>query len=322
MTHLNKGLVERIIGSAEGVTFDEAVEIAGEMPQRELLDIAEAVTRRCVPKKFDSCSIINAKSGKCPENCHWCAQSAHHHTGVTEYGLLDAQTMLKAALACSQRGIGRFSFVTSGRRLSKEEVSRVCDAAVLIKSNCGISLCISAGLLDYEDFCRLKEAGITRCHCNLETAPSYFGSLCTTHTHQQKMETMRSALKAGMDVCSGGIIGMGETMTQRIELAFTLKELGVNSIPINVLNPIKGTPLENAEPLSDEELLRTIALFRLIMPTAYLRFAGGVARFSESTLKEAYRAGINAAIIGDMLTTAGADVDSNIRIIKGCGYEF
>lgn len=312
----------RIIATGCGLDMNEAEKLALEASTDELLAAAETVTGHFQPVKFDSCSIINAKSGRCPEDCKWCAQSAHYRTGAAEYSLLDTEKMTMAALMCHERGIGRFSFVTSGRRLNDSEVDAICRCCDEIRSRCGISLCMSSGLLSAVQLEKLYRHGISRYHCNLETAPSFFGTLCTTHDQSQKIKTLKAALKSGMDICSGGIIGMGETVKQRIEFAFKIRELEVMSVPVNVLNPIKGTPLEAQPLMDDDELLRTVALFRLILPKAYLRFAGGLARFSDETMVRAYRAGINSAIIGDMLTTAGADISSNVKLIQEAGYEF
>lgn len=316
------GIVSRIISSRKGLTEMEAEALSCSASTEELLSAAERVTRSCAPLKFDTCSIINAKSGRCPEDCHWCAQSAHYHTGAAEYPLRQDDEIVSAALTSWNHGIGRFSFVTSGRALSDGEIDRLCMVARRIRSECGISLCMSSGLLDAGQFVRIREAGISRYHCNLETAPSLFNTLCTTHGQQQKIDTLNAAREAGLQICSGGIIGMGETESQRIELAFTLKRIGSSSVPVNVLCPVKGTPLENTPFISDEEVLRCVAFFRLILPEAYLRFAGGVARFPEKTLVRAYRTGINAAILGDMLTTAGEDIRTNIKMIEEAGYAF
>lgn len=290
-----------------------------EEDKQALYRAAGEIRDQLAGRRFDTCSIINARSGRCSEDCKWCAQSAFFKTDIEEYELVSEKVCLEMAKLNDEYGVDKFSFVTSGRTLSDRNIDRLCEYARKIKENSGLHLCASMGLLNKAQLQKLLDAGIRRYHCNLETSSAYFSKLCTTHSVEEKIRTIRAAQEIGMEVCSGGIIGMGESMEDRIDLAMTLRELNIKSIPLNVLNPIPGTPLEGTPALSDEEVLTTIAVFRFIHPDAYLRFAGGRMLIAHIET-EAIQAGINAAIVGDLLTTVGSKVREDMEKVKEMGF--
>ncbi len=288
----------------------------------ELYKAAEEITRAMCPTVFDSCSIVNARSGRCSENCKWCAQSAHFSTGCNTYDIIDREECMREARHNHSKGVHRFSLVASGRALRGEALREVCDMLQVIKNEIGIDTCASLGLLGRDELQQLWDAGVRRYHCNLETAPSYFDKLCTTHTIEDKLETIRIARDMGFEICSGGIIGMGESPAQRYELALTLRRACPVSIPVNILCPIPGTPLENSEPLTDDEILTTLAIFRFIHPSVQIRFAGGRQKLSRDTQLRAMRIAVNGAIVGDLLTTVGSQIDDDRTLTHEAGYEF
>lgn len=306
----------------DGHPIDEAdaCRLAASKEKEVLYRAAHEITRRFMGNKFDTCSILNAKSGNCSEDCKWCAQSGHYNTSVTLYPLLPKEECVRHAVYNARQGIGRFALVTSGKRLSAPDLNKITDAVREIKRTSPVKCCASMGLLNREQLQALYDSGVENYHCNIETAPSYFGQLCTTHTIEQKMETIRTAREIGFRICSGGIIGMGETVEQRIEMALFLQKEEIISIPLNLLQPIPGTPLGREARLTEEEFLTTVALFRFINPKAYLRFSGGRAQLSLSTQRKALYIGINAAITGDLLTTTGSRAEADKRLFTSEGY--
>lgn len=287
-----------------------------------LEDKAAEITRRFCPPKFDTCSIVNARSGRCSENCKWCAQSAHFDTGCDNYALVNRDEAFTVARYNAERGIGRFSLVASGRSVRGEALESICKLLEEIHTADGINTCASLGLLGEEELQALWDSGTHRYHCNLETAPSFFPTLCTTHTIADKLATIAAARRIGFEVCSGGIIGMGESRRQRMELAITLRQVEPVSIPLNILAPIPGTPLENTPLISEDEILLTVALFRFAHPAVQLRFAGGRARLSREAMLRAFRIGINGAIVGDLLTTLGSTIAEDRQLVAEAGYEW
>lgn len=309
-----KVLNGELIGKEEGLFLAE------EAPLKELTEAANEIRKHFCENKFDICTIINGKSGKCSENCKFCAQSSFYNTKINEYSLLDSEAIVKEAKYNDERGVLRFSIVTSGRKLSDKEVDSVCESIREIGKNTSVSICGSFGLLSEEQYKKLKEAGLTRVHNNLETSKRNFKNVCTTHTFEEKIQAIKNAKNAGLNVCSGGIMGLGETMEDRIDMVLTLRELGVLSIPVNMLNPIKGTPFENNKLLTNDEMCRIVAVFRFLIPNAAIRLAGGRGLLEDKGEK-CFLSGANAAISGDMLTTSGITIKEDMDLLEKIGYK-
>ena len=311
-------LKEKVI-NGHSLTKEEAMHLSS-AELSALCEAADQIRRHFCGNTFDMCSIINGKSGRCPEDCKYCAQSAHYAANTTVYPLLSPEEILQAAEANAANGILRFSIVTSGKRLSDEEVEQVCDSFRKIQETCSISLCASMGLLTEKQFGMLKSAGVVRYHNNLETSRRFFPEICTTHTYEDKIQAIQDAQAAGLTVCSGGIIGLGETMEDRIDMALTLRELHIRSVPINVLNPIPGTPLEHNTPLKEEDVCRPAALFRFLLPDAILRMAGGRGLMGDQG-RRVFQSGANGAITQNMLTTGGVTVHEDKILAEELGFE-
>ncbi len=286
----------------------------------ELCKAADEIRQKFCGNGFDMCTITSGKNGKCSENCKYCAQAGCYHTGADVYPLLSTEEILKEARRDAEAGVPRYSIVTSGKRLSKKEVDQVCESIRAIKEELDIDVCASFGLLDEEDFKKLKAVGVTRVHNNLETSRTYFPKVCSTHTYDDKIQAIKAAQKVGMSVCCGGLMGIGETMEDRIDMALTIRELGVDSVPVNVLNPISGTPLENQKVLSNDEVTRIVAIFRFILPDASIRMAGGRSLLGDMG-RQCFQSGANATISGSMLTTAGITIEKDMALLEELGYK-
>ena len=317
--NLVEKLKSKVLAGGE-VTREEALELL-DAPLEVLCQAADQLREHFCGDRFDLCTIVNGKCGKCSEDCKYCAQSAHYHTSLEEsYPLLSTEELVKGAAENKRQGVLRYSIVTSGRKLSDREVDQVCESIRAIREQVGIEVCVSFGLLGEEAFRKLKEAGASRVHCNLESSRSYFPQVCTTHTYDEKIETMKAARRAGLSVCSGGIIGLGETMEDRIDMVLTARELGVKSVPVNLLNPIPGTPYEHNPVLTEDELRRVVAIFRFLIPDGNIRLAGGRGLLEDKGAR-CFCSGANAAISGDMLTTAGITVERDLEMLRKLGYQ-
>ena len=316
--------MEKFLAIAEEITNgknlkpSDDVEFLLTTPLEELQSGAQLIQRYFFGNRVDLCTIINGKSGRCSENCKYCAQSARHHTGIDEYDFLPTEKILAVAKANEAAGVNRFSIVTSGRALDGKNFERAIETYKVLCGSLKIELCASHGILTTEQLRRLKAAGVKRYHHNLETSRRFFPEICTSHSYDERIATIKRAQSVGLDVCSGGIIGMGETWQDRIDLAFEVAALGIKSIPINILTPIKGTALENLPHLKPEEILRTIAIFRYINPAANVRFAAG-RNFLPDNGASALLHGASAAITGNMLTTSNNNIQADMKLLAKLG---
>lgn len=283
-------------------------------PLEDLEKAAGKIQEKYRQNTVELCTIINGKSGRCPENCKYCAQSAHHKTACDVYDFLPKDKIVAEAQANEAAGVNRCAIVTAGRSLTGADFEKALECYKEMRATTKLGLCASMGLITPEQFQRLKEVGVTRYHNNIETSRRNFPNICTTHTFDQKVATIKAAQAAGLTVCSGGILGMGETFEDRIDMALELSELGIKSIPINFLIPIPGTPLENQEQISSDDAMRSIAIFRFINPEANVRLAAG-RKVLPGFGSLAFKSGASATITGDMLTTSGTTIKGDLEIL-------
>lgn len=289
----------------------------------DLIAVANRVRRHHKGDEISLCSIINAKSGSCPEDCAFCSQSAHATTDAPSFDFVGPDQVVEGARSARQVGAHKFGIVTSGYGFSgkgpKQEIGKVIKAVKAMKEGVDIHRCASLGIIDESDALQLKEAGVLEYHHNLETARSFFPNICTTHEYDEDVETVKAVKRAGLRVCCGGILGLGESREQRVELAMTLRELDVDSIPVNFLNPIEGTKLENAEPIPPLDILKIIAMFRLVMPTKDIKVAGGREKNLRDLQSLMFAAGANSTMVGNYLTTVGRPAADDLQMIADLG---
>ncbi|MBF0252892.1 MAG: biotin synthase BioB [Candidatus Omnitrophica bacterium] len=307
------------------------------LPLIDIFRLVDELRRETKREDIDLCSIVNAKSGTCSENCKFCAQSSHHSTSVLKYPILSANEIVEEANKAVSIGARRFGIVTSGNSLTSDEIEIICDAILKIKSIADIDICASLGALPYTDFVLLKKSGLKRYHHNIETSPRFYAQMVTTHDFSERILTIKNAKKAGLEVCSGGIIGLGETWEDRIDMAILLSEMHVNAVPINILVPIAGTPLQYAESLSVKDILKTIAIFKLILKTKVIKIAAGREKYFDSeyvklsydteineickyfNIKDPgtliYLAGASGMMIGGYLTIRGREVKDDYKLL-------
>jgi biotin synthase len=286
----------------------------------DLFCSANRVRRHFRGDAVDLCAIVNAKSGKCPEDCAYCAQSSKSSAKIAAYSLLEKKTVLEKAREAKKGGARRFCIVTSGRRVSGKELDRIADMVSSIRS-LGLLPCATLGLLTGKDLQTLQRAGLARYHNNLEASKRFFPSLCTTHTYQEKIHTIQSANDIGLSVCSGGIFGLGETWQDRIDMAFALRAIGPDSVPINFFTPIQGTRLSRRKPLAPLEALKIISIYRLILPDKQIRVCGGRLQTLGDLHPFIFLAGADGLLVGNYLTTLGRGYDEDVSMIKNLGLD-
>lgn len=287
----------------------------------ELAQGADLIRKALCGDKMDLCSIINGRGGKCSENCKFCAQSVHHQTDCEEYGFLEKETFLKDCAHAKSNGVDRYSIVTAGRTMEGDDLEKALEAyKAMHEAYPDMILCASHGLVKEQDLKRMYDVGVRMYHTNVETSERFFPEICTTHTYEDKLHEIRLAKEAGLSVCCGGIFGMGENWQDRIDMAVLLAELEITSIPLNFLIPIKGTPLESQEKLQPDEIVRIVAMFRYINPTAYIRIAAGRSYFEDGG-EVLFRSGANATLTGDMLTTIGNNTAQDRAMLSRMGFK-
>lgn len=287
-------------------------------PLTELIEISHKITEDNFNNTVEACSIVSAKTGACRENCKYCAQSKHNHADIECHSLLDVDTVKKAAMSAKENGANHFCIVTSGTAPTRKDFENILKMVKEVASIDGLHCCASLGLLSEDEIKELKNAGLERYNHNINTSENYHKNICSTHNFEDRVHTVEMIKKHGIEACCGVIIGMGESREDRIDMALSLKKLNPKTVPINILNPIKGTPLEDYESkIDEEEILKTICIFRIVLPKTLLRYAGGrTTRLSKFNQKLGIIAGINSLLVGNYLTTTGSKSEEDKKMLN------
>lgn len=313
-------LTDKILAGAV-ITGEEALQISecgmGNADLSALFVSANKIREKFRGDSVDLCAIVNAKSGLCPEDCSYCAQSSGSRADIAVYPLLDKNIALEKAREAKDAGVKRFCIVTSGRKAGKNELKEIGMMLSAVR-NIGLLPCATLGLLNKDELVFLKDCGLERYHHNLETSERFFPEICRTHTYQDKLKTIEAAKSAGLSVCSGGIFGLGETWEDRIEMAFAVKELDVDSVPLNFLIPVKGTSLAERDVLHPFEALKIISLYRFILPQKEIRICGGRVQVLGEFNSMIFMAGADSILTGNYLTTTGRTFQDDLGLIKDC----
>lgn len=284
------------------------------------LDELLKLSSKYVKDEIEFCSLINARNGKCSQNCKYCAQSSHYRTHIDSYPLVKIEEVRKAALDAKSHKASRFAIVTSGKTPDESDFGKMLEMIKEINKIEGLNSCASIGILNEEQAKKLAQSGLKRFHHNINTAKSYYPEVCTTHTWQDRLDTCKLVKKYGMELCCGVILGMGESVEQRVEMALELAEIQPNSIPINILMPIPETPFENyLDKIDEENVLRTLAIFKIANPNSILRFCGGRMRLSEENQRKALNTCVEGIMVGNYLTTIGKNPDDDIKTVEELG---
>jgi biotin synthase len=313
-------LIDRVFNNQQ-ISFKEASTLFLTADISALAEGANTITRKFNGEVVDIESLINAKSGRCPEDCSFCAQSSFYNTGISKYPLLSTEKLMEHARKAKKEGSTSFCLVCAYRSPPEKDFEQICESIIKIKNSVDIDVNVSLGFMTLERAKKLKSLGVKRYNHNLETAKSYFSEICTTHDYQDRVNTAKIVKKAGLELCCGGIIGMGETPEQRLELAFSLADLDPDEVPINILISREGTPLMHKNPLTNEDIIKTIAVWRFIMPKTILKIAGGREVYFRDNGRFALQAGANGIISGGYLTTGGNKHNKDIEMIKEIGLE-